>query len=345
MTSYVESVDARVFVDRALAKWFGGRPSEEAVISIASAGRDLYHAAPFDQGFVERRFAEIALARDVLAKLNESPGIAQRTPEWYATRRELITASDFGQALGSGKFGTAKGFFAKKCGYEPDAPFNALIPPLKWGVMFEPVANELYCLKNGLRVHEFGLLRHPAVPYLGASPDGINDLGVMVEIKCPFKRKIDGTIPSQYYHQIQGQLEVCGLTECDYLECEFACVDADEEDCGGLIAEFRCEDRVSYDYFYCHRDADPAAWEQEQRARPGFYALHRWRLVTYRCTRVYKDATFVDDMMNKLGETWAKIERYRADKAAYVKEIGDPASSSSKRQQPQVLSGWSFIED
>ena len=28
-------------------------------------------------------------------------------------------------------------------------------------------------------------------------------------------------MPQQYYYQIQGQLDVCGLDECDYLECEF----------------------------------------------------------------------------------------------------------------------------
>jgi hypothetical protein len=38
--------------------------------------------------------------------------------------------------------------------------------------------------------------------FFGASPDGINELGIMVEIKCPFKRKLK-KIPSiieQYYY-------------------------------------------------------------------------------------------------------------------------------------------------
>ena len=50
-----------------------------------------------------------------------------------------------------------------------------------------------------------------------SSPDGISELGIMLEIKCPFKIKIDGSIPEQYWMQIQGQLEVCDLEECQKL--------------------------------------------------------------------------------------------------------------------------------
>ena len=42
----------------------------------------------------------------------------------------------------------------------------------------------------------------------------------MLEIKCPFKRKIDGSIPEQYWMQIQGQLEVCDLKNVIILECK-----------------------------------------------------------------------------------------------------------------------------
>ena len=351
--TYVESVDANTFVDRVLSKRCG--QIIDLSNDIADLLADVFHlfgSRGAAAAFVEARLERIAEARAQLARLQESPGVAQRTPEWYATRRELITASDFGQALGSGKFGTPKQFFAKKCGYEPERPFNALIPPLKWGVMFEPVANEIYCHKNNVRVHEFGLLRHPTVPYLGASPDGITDLGVMVEIKCPYKRKIDGTIPSQYFHQIQGQLEVCGLTECDYLECEFVAVESDEDPgtpYTGLIAEFRCDGAVTYEYFYAwHADSQPAAeWLDLQKQKPNYYWTHRWRLATYRCSRVYKDEAFVADMVKRLGDAWSKIEAYRNNLDLYVKEIGAPTapSSTSYGGAGAGLTGYSFIDE
>ena len=62
-----------------------------------------------------------------------------------------------------------------------------------------------------VEVFEFGILRHPTIECLGASPDGISDIGIMLEIKCPWKRKKTETIPEQYYYQIQGQLDVCSL--------------------------------------------------------------------------------------------------------------------------------------
>eukprot|EP00798_Chlamydomonas_sp_ICE-L_P017264 gene17264-biopygen26171 len=83
-------------------------------------------------------------------------------------------------------------------------------------------------------VHEFGLLRHGSKSFLGASPDGVTEDGVMLEIKCPWRRKIDGTVPMQYYLQIQGQLAVTGLLECDYFEVEFDILQTEEE----IEAEF-----------------------------------------------------------------------------------------------------------
>ena len=42
----------------------------------------------------------------------------------------------------------------------------------------------------------------------------------MLEIKCPKSRPITGIIPPVYFGQVQGQLEVCDLEYCDFLECE-----------------------------------------------------------------------------------------------------------------------------
>ena len=75
---------------------------------------------------------------------------------------------------------------------------------------------------------EFGCLPHSSISFFGASPDGIcsiesnnkNYVGRMLEIKCPKSRPITGIIPPVYFAQVQGQLEVCDLEYCDFLECE-----------------------------------------------------------------------------------------------------------------------------
>lgn len=192
---------------------------------------------------LQDRYAEIVRDRRQLRRLLAEPGIVQRTDAWYRARHTLITASDIAQALGCAKFGTQREFFEKKVRPADAAAgggFGELVmkcPPLKWGTMFEDVAAALYERRNGIRIHAFGLLVHPdAHVHVGASPDGITDAGVMVEIKCPYRRRINGEVPLQYYYQIQGQLEVCGLRHCDYLECEFS--------------EYRTLDDFEYDTLY-----------------------------------------------------------------------------------------------
>lgn len=202
--------------------------------------------APLPAEHVLARLNRIGRYQQRLTELLGDRGITQRTPEWYQARQTMVTASDVAQALGRAKYGSQKQFYQKKCcagGDGPDAgPFAsgaALPPPLKWGVMFEPVANAIYASRNVARIHEFGLLRHRTVPFLGASPDGITHHGVMLEIKCPWRRKINGEVPLQYYYQIQAQLEVCGLEECDYVECEF------EEALGGADEVARDEEHAA----------------------------------------------------------------------------------------------------
>ena len=90
---------------------------------------------------------------------------------------------------------------------------------------------------------------------MGASPDGITKDGIMLEIKCPYTRVMNGTVPPQYWAQVQGQLEVCGLDMCDYLECKLVKYDtfsdylADPTDEKGILLTFENKER-NYVYEY-----------------------------------------------------------------------------------------------
>jgi putative phage-type endonuclease len=90
-----------------------------------------------------------------------------------------------------------------------------------WGKKYEDAASRLYCKLYNVKLHEFGLVPHAKIKWLAASPDGITEDGIMLEIKCPKSRKIDTTsIPLYYWIQVQIQLEVCNLEHCDFIECE-----------------------------------------------------------------------------------------------------------------------------
>lgn len=171
---------------------------------------------------------------------NEQP--EQRTLGWYEQRNNMITASDIATLLpvtkyelnlakegiiklpgalkiGSktNKFGSLKEFIQKKCGIVKPWESNMFF---KWGIKYEPVIAEIYEKSEGCELLDFGLMPHPTIPWLGASPDGITDGLRMIEIKAPLKRKIEGAIPAQYWMQMQIQLEVCDLDVCDFVEVE-----------------------------------------------------------------------------------------------------------------------------
>ena len=296
----------------------------------------------YNEQFVKQRAEKVAVYQKQLEYLKTIPILEQRTPEWHAARQTLITASDFAQALGDGKFGTREQLLRKKCGYEEDK-FNASAPALKWGTMFEPVANDIYGQRNKMKVFEFGLLRHPTIPHFGASPDGVNECGIMVEIKCPFRRKIDGTVPLQYYYQIQGQLEVTNLEECDYFECEFFSSDDvddifDEPGDGemGAIIE-NPEDHFEYSLTSCTWTREELAkWTNMKQGKILYFKLKKASTI-----RVYKDQNFVDQKLAQLSTVWDKIMEYRADEELYKKEVKQVTAESAYKP-PAKFTGWAF---
>lgn len=142
--------------------------------------------------------------------------IVQRSQEWFEIRKGMCTASDIAPIIGEGKYKSRNDIIKKKCGKGKPFTGNAAT---RHGQRYEDVAIGIYESRRGfIKVHEFGLLPHPTVSCLGASPDGITEAGVMVEIKCPPRRKINGKPPHGYWCQMQTQMEVCNLMVCDFFE-------------------------------------------------------------------------------------------------------------------------------
>ena len=162
-----------------------------------------------DRDLINKRVEDITSYREILKKLVSQPIIKQRTLEWFEARKNRLTASDLADAIKDTK---ASDTIAKKKAkiIKDNTNYNA-IKALKWGTMFEPMATRIYSqINNNIHVYEFGLICDEINEHFGASPDGINELGIMVEIKCPYSRKIiDGYIPDKYKLQIQrGQLQL-----------------------------------------------------------------------------------------------------------------------------------------
>lgn len=219
--------------------------------------------------------------KSTLNELRKRPLIKQRTPEWFKLREDKLTASDLYDAI-KNPLSLAKRKL-KGISYNSSA-----IPALKWGTMYEPMATRIYGNIIKKEIFEFGLIINDDIKYFGASPDGITEEGVMIEIKCPIKRKIiDGCIPDKYYYQIQGQLAVCKLKDCDYIECEF--VEFGDEDeyllnttdldnyKHGIIAEIKVQSTYDYIYSTDNQDATSNIKEMNNYRHKG-YRLIYWKL-------------------------------------------------------------------
>ena len=283
--------------------------------------------------YINNRLLNILRYQHQLEELKKIPVIEQRSEEWYKARQTLISASDFGQALNRGEYGSQRDFIIKKVtGKSKEITYKK---PLLWGVKYEDVATAIYSKRNKVIVYEFGLIKHSELDYIGASPDGISDLGVMLEIKCPYSRKISGKIMEQYYDQIQGQLEVCDLDECDFLECEFEEYKDEEEFINntdelkekGIIIQYRENEDDEFKYLYSSLNDDIEniiKWKNNKIEEFDItidFKIDYWKIRKYNCQRVYRDKELFEKMKNDLKFIWDKILYFRDNNSQYLKEI------------------------
>lgn len=285
-----------------------------------------------DNDFIDKRIKKLKIYIKTLDRLKKYPFIAQRTKEWYEMRKNCLTASDLYEGTCKNNLLLAK----KKAGVYIDETDFASIPPLKWGNMFEDMAIRCYRNDNrNVKVTEFGLIQNKDIKNFGASPDGISDLGIMLEIKCPYSRKIQkNNIPEKYYYQIQGQLAVCCLNECDYIECEFKTLESDndyiENDSKyfGIIAEYYNEVENIYKYLYSDNnlskidtftdiDNKIKNFNEENFI---FKKKTKWYLNDIYVQRIHFNEELWKDIYPKIGEFWLKVNDCKSLPIEYKKK-------------------------
>lgn len=153
-------------------------------------------------------------------------GGEQHSKQWFIERNKRITASSVSTVLGNQTTNAYRKLLCEK--FEPSIVKRFRGSPATiWGTMLEPVARMIYSIKNKVNVNEYGLIPHKDYDFIGASPDGITDTGVLLEIKCPYSRNITNKVPKKYYDQIQHQLETCDYQRCHYAEYVFKQIDED----------------------------------------------------------------------------------------------------------------------
>ncbi|KAM7487193.1 hypothetical protein LguiB_024677 [Lonicera macranthoides] len=143
----------------------------------------------------------------------------QRSEEWFALRRDKLTASTFSTALGLWKGKRRSELWHEKVFPNAQAEVSAKGGAMEWGVLNEAVAIERYKSITGRDVNSLGFATHSEerFDWIGASPDGLLGCfpgGGILEVKCPYnKGKPElglpwSSMPFYYMPQVQGQMEV-----------------------------------------------------------------------------------------------------------------------------------------
>ena len=305
----------------------------------------------YDKEIKESNINIINNLRSRVKYLYNIPQPAQRSEEWYEMRKSMITASDWGTVLGDNPYSNIKRIYLNKCGAKQPFFTN---DAMKWGVKYEDVAVSIYKLRNNTNIIEFGVLKHEKYNFLGASPDGITADGVMLEIKCPSKRKITGDPPKYYWDQVQGQLEVCELNRCDFLECKFEEYENEEEyfnDIGdshfygsnnkekGCVLVFFDRKTKSENYVYSEvgiTKENYTKWLNENIEKNSdkiYVESSFWNLKEISCVPIYRDKEWFANALIKLRECWQKVLFFRENPSEYESYI----SSSKKKKKSNSI--------
>ena len=306
----------------------------------------------------------------------------QRTPEWYAFRNNLVTASNIWKIFGSEA--NYNSLICEKC--RPDVQIPSITldksvddddtpalaesknvnveSPLHWGVKYEPLSVAIYEYRNKCVVGQFGCIQHPRISCLGASPDGIvvspesDDYGVMLEIKNVVNREITGVPSMAYWIQMQVQMEVCDLDDCNFIETQFkeypeAVTTADDDAetkfyagipdylYNGVILYFVKRDFVDNSPKYVYMPLDtpltkPAieAWVSEKkRELANTHVLFRriyWYCDRFSCVLVKRNRDWFSAAEPRIRDFWHIVVKERADGYSHrlpKKRASKPSSS------------------
>lgn len=174
--------------------------------------------------------AKVKIIHHVVPKLLAQPQYEQRTPAWYDVRKGLMTASDAAGALGIPAFKGQRNVRESLLKQKVSGTFTGN-HMTRHGQDNEDQVRERAMQAVGEIAFEVGLVVHPELTWLGASPDGVTNTGRLIEIKCPYKRKpIPEDVPHHYWPQIQVQLECTNLDSCYFVQWQPAHLAIDNEE-------------------------------------------------------------------------------------------------------------------
>jgi len=304
----------------------------------------------------------------------------QRTPEWYALRKKILTASSLAGALDKCHFTSRDELILGKI---EETPYVSN-PITEWGVKYEDVAVMFYEEMYKTKILDFGLVPHPDFDIFGASPDGIcedlnngNDeyIARMIEIKCPPKRKFTKTVLPGYWMQMQGQMEVCDLDECDFFQVKLEEYESFEDYSNdrfeidnvtqdgrtslnypkGVVATYKVGGKLIYDFCPLNKSNEELlTWMKfhrendidENKKAGDLFEMKLWRIERYERTLVKRDRGWWNSMIGEILRFSKDLEFYKKDdNIKILKEKIENSKKRKKKAEPKPLENFLLVGD
>jgi putative phage-type endonuclease len=282
----------------------------------------------------------------------------QRSDEWYIFRRSTLTASNIYKIFQSD-------YSQSQLIVEKSEPIDVnkfkvtnLSSPLHWGQKYEPVSLLYYEHINNTKVSQFGCIPHAKYSYIAASPDGIicdesSELyGRMIEIKNVVSREINSIPKMEYWIQMQLQMEVCNLNECDFLETKFTEYLSEEEyledvssNCyRGFIMQFYNNGEVYYEYppftLNAIHSNEYVSWTNAQlikNSSKNYVSNIYWKLEVVSCILVLRNNLWFKNALPYIEIFWNNLVVER-DSGAYKERLS--AKQKLKREHDKIVSDF-----
>lgn len=285
----------------------------------------------------------------------------QLTEEWFQFRREGLSASDIWKAIDTQSaknsliYSKCKTIdMSKKQGINIHSPFHN-------GHKYEPLSIMHYERDFSTKIGEFGCIAHKKFPFLRASPDGINIdennklYGRLVEVKNPTTRKLTGTPKKDYWVQMQLQMEVWNLDECDFLETVFKEYETEEEfnkdgtlftttaqgNRKGVMIHFYHNEKPYYEYPPVDiSKEDYNKWYNdtlEKNKHMSWVKNCYWYLEDYSCTLVPRNKKWFKAVYPEMKELWDTVLKERETGYSHRKPKKSRSKSKIKKLTPNSL--------
>jgi putative phage-type endonuclease len=263
--------------------------------------------------------------------IQEAPQIPQRSEEWFKHFGKVLTASEFSALFTNTK--RRRDLVMSKVNPNTEiTTFQHACPTegmtaLGWGIRFEPVVKQLIEHRDKCKLFEPGRLYHKTNTHLAASPDGViaealhvEQLARLVEIKCPYSRTIGGEIPSDYWIQMQIQMEVADIDECEYIEVELLSKrprQQEEVDLSGTtyqgtvyLLKKQVKEGEPFDYKYVYGEIDS---EETPEFPEGYECVETipWGLKRWHRKIVSRDKVWYESTKSWQEAFWKDVEAVR----------------------------------